>query len=374
MIARLIAAASALMLSVPALAAPETPWEGVYEGTVGRYPVTACFQSWGHGGTSGAYYYHSQLKPIRLTGPDDFGQTPAQWIESREGEGWGEQSGPRWSLAVMDGATVRGTWRDGGRTLPIALKRAESNVSDEDLACGSPGFLARRAVPATFDRADAELGGFAFTKLFYQPPPHFSDVTVEGFTFAPVYPGDGAIVRELEAALPRGAVDDDFLQCIGGALGSMGTDGYWEQTLTPAYVDQAFMAITVSLGTFCGGAHPNFGSNQRVFDRISGSEVDLATWLGEEAWEDVEYEAKPVATALRALAMQQWPTDSDGECREAASEQSYWLFGISAAGFTLTPDFPHIMTACEETATVPWAQMEPYLSGQGKAARARMQR
>ncbi len=372
MIARLIAAVCVLMLSAPAIAAPDTPWEGVYEGTVGRYPVTACFQSWGHGGSSGAYYYHSQLKPIRLTGPDDPAVWPELWIESREGERWDEKSGPRWSLAAMDGATVRGTWRDGGRTLPIAMKRAEANVSEEDLPCSSPAFLARRAVPATFDRADAALGGFAFTKLFYQPPPHFADVTVEGFTFAPVYPGDGAIARELEAALPRGAVDDDFLQCIGGALGSMGADGFWEQMIAPAYVDQAFMAVTFSLGTFCGGAHPNFGSNQRVFDRESGGEVDLATWLSDSAWEDVQYEYKPLGSALRELAMQHWPAESDGECREAAREQSYWLFGISEAGFTLTPDFPHVMTACEETATVPWAQMEPYLSGQGKAARARM--
>lgn len=370
MIARFLAAAAALMLSAPAMAAPVTPLEGVYEGTIGRYPVTACFQSWGHGGSTGAYYYHSQLKPIRLTGSDD----PAIWIETREGERWDEQSGPRLSLTARDAASVRGTWRDGARKLPIAMKRTDSGAADGDLACSSAAFLARRSVPATFDRDEAEVGGFAFTKLFYQPPPHFADVTVEGFTFAPVYAGDGDIARALEAALPRGTVDDEFLQCFGGALGSMGADGFWEQRVMPSYVDQAFIAVESSLGTFCGGAHPNFGSNQRVFDRESGREIDLATWLGESAWGETEYDSKPLAPTLRQLAMQRWTEGSDPECREAASEQSYWMFGISAEGFTLTPDFPHVLTACEETATVPWAEIEPFLSAEGKRGRARMGR
>mgnify|MGYP006186392837 CR=1 FL=1 len=38
-----------------------------------------------------------------------------------------------------------------------------------------------------------------------------------GFTFAPSRPGDAAIVRELEAGLPRGTVDDEFIQCIGSS-------------------------------------------------------------------------------------------------------------------------------------------------------------
>ncbi|MCL4674246.1 MAG: hypothetical protein KJZ64_15210 [Sphingomonadaceae bacterium] len=370
MIARILAAASVLLLSTPGMAAPDMPWEGVYEGKVGRYPVTACFQSWGHGSNTGVYYYHSQLRPIRLTGSDD----PAIWIESREGERWDDQSGPRWSLTAMDGTNMRGMWRDGARRLPIAMTRAKGSVAEGDLPCSSASFLARRSVPVTFDRAEAEIDGFAFTRLFYLPPRHFDDVAIEGFTYTPVHGGDGDIVRELEALLPRGTVDDDFLQCIGGALGSLGADGFWEQTVTPAYVDQAFMAVTVSLGSFCGGAHPNFGSNQKVFDRESGREVDLATWLGESALADVEFEWRPLAPALRELAIHHWPAGSEGECREAASEQPYWQFGISAQGFTLTPDFPHALTACEETATVPWAEIEPFLSDEGKRSRARMRR
>lgn len=132
------------------------------------------------------------------------------------------------------------------------------------------------------------------------------------------------------------------------------------------------MAVQTSVGTFCGGAHPNFTSYQRVFDRQTGIEAKLENWLAAAAWGEVEYDMKPLAPALREIALKHWQDDSDPECRVAALEQNYWNFGLSADGFNLTPDFPHVLTACEETANVPWTEIEPYLSDEGKAARARM--
>lgn len=367
MIARLLGAA-ALLTPAAAQAAEDAAWAGVYEGTIGRYPVTVCLQSWGDGSALGAYYYHSQLKPIRLDGTGD----PARWIEVAEGDNPEARTGPRWSLQGLGGDTVTGTWRDGRRAFPITLKGVLDDSAAEGSPCGSSAFVARRVMPAAFDRTEDTADGFAFTRVSYKAPAHFSDVSIESFAFIPSQPGDAAIVRELEAGLPRGAVDDEFIQCITGGLGSLGIDGFWEQSSSPAYVSKAFLAVQTSLGTFCGGAHPNFGSYQRVFDRETGAEVKLEGWLGAAAWGEVEYDMRPLASALRELALTHWPDDSEPECREAALDQSYWTFGLSAAGFSLTPDFPHVLTACEETATVPWTEIEPYLSDEGKAARARM--
>lgn len=367
MIARLLAVA-AFIAPVAAQAAEDAAWAGVYEGTIGRYPVTVCLQSWGDGSALGAYYYHSQLKPIRLDGTGD----PARWIEVTEGDNRDARTGPRWSLTGLGGDTVTGTWRAGKRALPITLRGVMDDSAADGFPCASAAFLARRAVPVAFERTADSAAGLVFTRVTYKPPAHFSDVSIKSFTFGPSQPGDAAIVRELEAGLPRGTVDDEFIQCMAGALGSLGIDGFWEQSSSPAYVSQAFLAVQTSLGTFCGGAHPNFGSYQRVFDRETGAEVKLEGWLGAAAWGEVEYDMRPLAAALRELALRHWPDDSEPECRQAALDQSYWTFGLSAAGFSLTPDFPHVLTACEETATVPWTEIEPYLSDEGNAARARM--
>ncbi|MFN4113870.1 MAG: hypothetical protein ACK4GD_08015 [Sphingomonadaceae bacterium] len=367
MIARLLVMA-ALLVPTAAQATEDAAWAGVYEGTIGRYPVTVCLQSWGDGSAIGAYYYHSQLKPIRLSGSGD----SSRWIEAREGESWGAQSGPRWTLQGLGSDEVTGTWRDGRRRLPISLKGVLDGGADHDLPCSSAAFMARRVVPAAFDRTEDGVAGFAFTRLAYKPPAHFSDIAITGFTFAPSRPGDAPIVQALAAALPRGVVEDEFVQCVAGSLGSLGIDGSWEQSIAPAFVDDSFLAVETAVGAFCGGAHPNFWSFQTVYDRSSGEEVKLASWLGAAAWGESEYDLTPVSQELRELALKHWPEDSDAECRDAAREQDFWRFGLSADGFNLTPDFPHVLTACEETATVPWPEIEPYLSDEGKAARARM--
>lgn len=367
MIVRLLGLA-ALLAPAAAQAAEDAAWAGVYEGTIGRYPVTVCLQSWGDGSAIGAYYYHSQLEPIRLNGSGD----SARWIEAREGESWDAQSGPRWTLQGLGSDEVTGTWRDGRRRLRIALKGVPDDGAVDDLPCSSAAFMARRVVPAAFDRSEDGVAGFAFTRLAYKPPAHFSDVAITGFTFAPSRPGDAPIVQTLEAALPRGVVEDEFVQCLAGSLGSLGIDGSWEQSIAPAFVDESFLAVDTAVGSICGGAHPNFISYQRVFDRHTGAEVKLENWLGATAWGEAEYDLKPIAPALRELALKHWPDDSDPECREAALDQSYWSFGLSADGFSLTPDFPHVLTACEETVTVPWMEIDPYLSDEGKAARVRM--
>lgn len=367
MIARLLGLV-ALLAPATGQAAEDAPWAGIYDGTIGRYPVTVCLQSWGEGNALGVYYYHSQLKPIRLDGTDD----PARWIEATEGNSRDARTGPRWSLQGLGGDTITGTWRHGRRALPIRLAEIFDDSAADGFPCGSAAFMARRVVPAAFERTEDASDDFVFTRVRYKAPAHFSDVSIESFAFAPSQPGDAAIGRELEAGLPRGAVEDEFIQCIAGALGSLGTDGFWEQSSSPAYVGKAFLAVQTSLGTFCGGAHPNFVSYQRAFDRQTGAEVKLENWLGAAAWGEAEYDLKPIAPALRELALKHWPDESDPECREAALDQSYWNFGLSADGFNLTPDFPHVLTACEETATVPWGEIEPYLSDEGKLARSKM--
>src|SRR6185437_13028121 len=61
-----------LVLSIAVLAQAETAsastpvWTGVWQGTLGKYPVTACLQQDGGGEYFGAYYYEKRMRIIAL--------------------------------------------------------------------------------------------------------------------------------------------------------------------------------------------------------------------------------------------------------------------------------------------------------------------
>jgi len=111
-ISRLVATLLALIaLSCAALAkdAPPKPWEGVWRGTLGAYPVVACLQENGLGMRQGAYYYLSKKVPIPLS----FDKTAGVW---QEGAGQPKGAGPLWSLSPSAGDHLNGNGESTDQT------------------------------------------------------------------------------------------------------------------------------------------------------------------------------------------------------------------------------------------------------------------
>ena len=76
---------------------------------------------------------------------------------------------------------------------------------------------------------------------------HFrDDVTIETFQFEPARPGDRAILVSLAARLPRGAMADDFVDCLAGAIAANGVDGYFSELVVPVMVAAEFLAVRES--------------------------------------------------------------------------------------------------------------------------------
>lgn len=168
-------------------------WEGVWEGTIGSYPVVACFDERYDGDGQGSYYYLSQLKPIRLRS-----QAPMQaWTEG-DGEGdTGSDAVPGWEIAKVTPDALFGMWRAGERNLAIALTRIPADARDYDGHCSSLAYFAPRLAPAEFGRDARLLNGFHFVAQRYAPPEHFAGVIIQGFSFIQEQPGDAAILAWL---------------------------------------------------------------------------------------------------------------------------------------------------------------------------------
>ena len=359
---RLLLVVAALLLATPAAAQDRPAWAGVWAGTVGGFPVRLCVDMWDGVPPRGAYYYLSRLEPISLS--DDDGDSA--WTEHGTNE-----SDAEWAFTERTGKRLRGTWRQGSRSLPFDLTPLAWTEREWGGPCSSAAFLEPRLGKVTDLRLEAdEREGLRYIRQTFVAPAHFGDaVAIESFTFDPERPGDRAIVAWLEAHLPKGTIEDDFVDCIGGALATVGADGMFAETLAPTMVSREFLTVEEDSGTYCGGAHPNYYTIDHTFDRATGEEIDLFDWIGAAR---VDGEDSTLAEAVRDLVVARWPADAEADCRELAATTDYWTLGLARGGLVFRPDFPHVATACEEPVTLEWEALSPFLDAEGKAGLARL--
>jgi hypothetical protein len=353
-----------LVLAAPAHAAPA--WHGVWQGTIGTLPVRACVQERSETYRNGSYYYLSRLQPIALSHEDD-----GSWSE--------ENDSGRWTVAAGAAGRLTGTWRGGGKSLPIALTRVTMAAGEED-PCGSSAYIAPRLRPAKVVSKAARKDGFAYTELTYDVGPSFPEVEIGSFSYPPTRPGDAAInaALRLDPAKPEG--EADYAGCMKMALASLGRDGDFQFAYAPELVTSEYLSVAANSGGFCGGAHPDESQWHVLFDRASGRKIELASWLSARAVAPGDGEAgtsiRRITPALRALALKHFPfgRGEDADCREAISGEDYWELALGRKGIAFTPSLPHVIQACEDAAEVPFAELAPFLSPAGRAGIARLAR
>lgn len=366
----------AAAISTPAQASSLEP--GVYEGTIGSLPIRACFDNSSY--VAGAYYYLKHLKPIALrTGEATSPDALAEFI------GYYDRTGGEWRSMRQTGETVTGEWRDGRRVLPIRLKSLTIKVGEHSSPCEAKQFLGPRLAAARVVSSADKFAGVPITRLTFDHGPYFDAESVGIASFViggQPQPGDAAINASLRRVLPVGVddSDSDFMSCMGDMHVQSGQDGSFEHDAQPEVLTTRWLGVLHTQGVYCGGAHPSFWQSRQVFDRQTGAEVDPAGWFAKGALEFYEYEdpdgyypKRPVAGLsedLFTVMRRYWPMGDDNECIDVIDDKRYgWDIGLGQGGLTLKPELPHVVTACIESVTVPWGDLEPFLSDEGRAVR-----
>lgn len=374
MMAPRLFAALLMLIALPVAAIaqepPPKPWEGVWRGTVGTYPVVVCLQEDGLGTPRGAYYYLSKKVPIPLV----FDKATGIWKEDTAKD---QRPAPAWQLNPPVGDQLGGQWRREGRKdqreLPVVLTRVIAENGD---FCGSKAFMAPRLGPIRIVRKSAKTNGLAYEVIRYDVGPQFETVDIRSFALIPKLAGDAAINRAVALDPLQAESKADFASCLSGAISNLGMDGDFSLGVTPEAVAGDYLAATEASGTYCGGAHPETYEAYRTFDRRTGQEIDLWIWLVPRAAtpdEPPSAGVREIVKALRNLALRQLPP-MEGECRDTIRDTDYWSVSLSSAGLGFTPSLPHVAAACENSAVLSWAALAPWLSARGKAAAARIMR
>jgi hypothetical protein len=358
----LLLAAAALP---PSAEAAEPPWHGVWQGTIGSLPVRVCLQQRGGEFSNGSYYYVRQMKPIALEHQDD-----GSWTERADSDA---VTGT-WKITAA-GARLTGQWRGAKTALPVSLARVPVADGEED-PCGSDEYIAPRVRPVRVTMKRAKAKGFAFTELTYVVGPSFPDVSIVSFSYPATRPGDAAINAALRIDPAKKEGDADYLGCMRGQLGSNGVDGDFAMSYAPALVTPEFISIAANVGGDCGGAHPSESLWHLTFDRVSGRKVALARWFTARGVVPGDPAAAQLAPALKALALKHFPFEqgADADCREAVTMSDYWDLAVDRRGIAFEPSLPHVAQACGATSVVPFAELAPLLSAEGRAGVARLGR
>ncbi|ADV66431.1 hypothetical protein [Deinococcus maricopensis] len=345
-----------LLLLSAASAAPTLPAGGVYRGTVGTLPVVLKLA-----GENSAYFYTSRGVNLRLTpARDDAGRLRlTEVVRDYEADNGTRVTG-RFVLSP-NGAALRGTWTDanGTRTLPVNLAPVRGADVPPALPL-TPVLKALRAsdvfnylrvnhawvsVPA--QKAFGGLGGVR--------EPH------SGVTY-PRVPGAAALNGALQDLQLTEALD--ALECESTVPPTQDPElRAWEASTRVEYrTTRTLTLVTEGMG-FCAGAHPFDIADAVTLDTRTGARVNVRG-----IWSDLSDKA------LRTLYRQQYArtraTPDDQPCREAINDGSDTPDVYpTARGLALwLPGLPHVIFACNEVITVPYAQLRPALNKAGAYA------
>lgn len=367
--------AALLALAATPAAAQHDGLRGVWQGTVGDLPIHACFEGDdGHG----VYYYDRYMTLIRLITEEG---VLAERVR------YGEPGTATWQFSAVDAGRASGSWSDGERELPVTLRRLEWTAADEYTSpCESAEFIQPRLEGGSIERLPAMHGDHSYTVLRYVPPPHwrgendtdFQPVSISTFALPEEQRGDALINFALAQQLPSGRTDDEFAFCFSSNIRAHGSDGDFQKGVMPEVITRRWLGLRETSGVYCGGAHPNYWEERRVFDRATGQEVDPDSWLNDAAAEreilasgmDSFVYTRLTDRFLGAIHPFWEEANDDIDCNSIVMDTPDWDVGLSERGLALIPRVPHVATPCAITVVMPWDAVAPFLSLEGQAVAA----
>lgn len=350
------------LLLAPLAAAPAGPSaatiHGVWAGNVGNLPVRACFTRRDEE-IFGAYYYLSRMQLIPLEAEQGssvaFGETQSEAPDT-----------PRWQIRSADATSLTAQWTNGRRSLPVRLTRVAYTEQEDEGPCGSWAFHQPRFADARPVASRATIDGVAFTNIALD-----LGSRMEGSVQTFALDGDGEAVRRINAALGEELAGDPpkWFECEQLSLAYSPSEGYFTESLAPAMITRRWLSVARHWDGFCGGAHPDSSNDYRTFDLSSGAEIDLFGWFNDSAVtrESFEGDDRVLTTMkppLRDLILAGWHPE-DAECADVIQTQDYWTIGLDRAGMIFSPQLAHVVQACGEDFTVPYARLRPFLTPEG---------
>ncbi|WP_232337751.1 hypothetical protein [Deinococcus arboris] len=306
---------------------------GVFRGTVGGLPVALHLNP---AGESGYFYERRNLDlwlEVRRSGATLI-------LEETVRRALAEPAVVTGCFALTPTAGgLQGTWRAPGKAaLLVRLTRADLSKVPLNLP-SSPGLLALRAEdPLAFLKLNRAWVKSADGRSVREPLSRLTYPRLPGASAGLNAALQDRQLKHAAAALAcRAALPEDLQITEGYDFGAA-------VTLQGARL----VSVQESVSYYCGGAYPDAYTEGLILDRATGQPVPVsAIW------------PKLTPARQKVLHLKALNSRLDPECLEVLQGAGpSFTAHLTATGLALTPSgLPHVVAACAETATLPYATL-----------------
>jgi hypothetical protein len=182
--------------------------------------------------------------------------------------------------------------------------------------------------------------------------------------------GNQAVLRNINRQIDELTAE---FGCDGGDKHS-----YYKVRARVDYVNKGIFSIYASAAYYCGGTYPTNDSNiSLTFDLRTGKQVEF-----EELFTDYEANKREILRAVfaRQVARSERLIRTGSPKEETCEgnpdlysldnlEDSGFSFNFSRNGLKVQPQWPHVIEACAEIATVPYSRLIKFAAPDGLLAR-----
>lgn len=334
--------------------------DGVWQGSLGSYPVTLCFQEQHDGESVGMYFYDKHKKLIRLTHKNGR-------YEEEGGSGF-------WQGLRRQGQQLEGEWRaKNGNTLRLKLQSVPAlSKGEEDYpACASRAFHAKlEQALQVLKGEEKQIHGKRYRLWHARLPGTGEDLALSRIELLENGPGIMRINQTWSGEFLSSGQESALTECRRHALRAAAYEGSYTRRQEIIFWRAPYLTKKTGEDGDCGGAHPFNGIAYTVWNTESGQQVDPWQWFKglESRDQKIRYSAVPparlhkmvVSHFLKALGKDQQ------DCAELLREQKELLIWLSPNGFSFASSMPRVAQACDQETELSPAQVAEFLNERGK--------
>lgn len=157
----------------------------------------------------------------------------------------------------------------------------------------------------------------------------------------------------------------------------------YEATATTTDVNANYVAYSISVSSYCGGAHPNYGTYHQTYDAKTGEALDLDKEVPRQStdgdnvdWDAHDKYQQELAEVMLAEAKASNSTAlKDTQCFEDMSDadvvqqiKDFWpsISGVSNGKVITSISPPHVATPCQFDLPVSVQAVDKFLAPDGK--------
>lgn len=340
------------------------------DGRIDRFPIVAELSQF-DSSYEFRYFYLSQRKDIRLSGsPGKNGS-----LELETPDRGDEKMVKEKILLVKNDTGYSGTWKSGSRTLRVELGPLHEEKHRHPYA-DLPGILALRSES---DYEYIRTSGFVFS-ADTKPPAQQAGIRwtkekYSGISFPRLTGGyDTAVIRKInQQLLERQLIEaKNKLECEGSPWAE------YELTAGGFFLHPHVFSFEFTVSYYCGGAHPDFGSEGLNFDGHTGRllTLDEVFWFSktrppsENSDDWYTYREEKLAPTLVSLLKATYPKQmqkpaGDEDCDY--SDPGVWQFPnwhFTKKGLYVGCYFARVARNCDQPgfSVIPYRLLRPYLN------------